>query len=78
MNGPAYEVGELRESPYFSTAPTECHPGLYVCPTMSRALEWGDQIMKVIFRPWECHKAGDKYRVRWLIVWEDIDVQKST
>lgn len=72
LNSPNYKVGELREAPYFSTSSTECHPGIYVCPTIQRARDFGNSIVKVIFRPWEVHKAGNKYRVPWLIVWEDL------
>jgi hypothetical protein len=56
-----YQVGQLREAPVFST-----------CPTIKEALDWGSPLVKVIFRPWECHHANDKHRVTWFIVWEDI------
>jgi len=68
MSGPPYLAGELREAPIFSTAPTDCHPGIFVCPTLEDAKDWGDDVVKVIFRPEECHRAGGKWRVRWLIV----------
>ena len=71
MEGDGYQVGELYEAPIFSTADTECHPGIFVLPTVKSAQKWGPEIVKVIFRPWECHRAGDKWRVRRLIVWSD-------
>jgi hypothetical protein len=72
LGGDSYIIGDLREAPYFSVSKTECHPGIFVLPTKERALKWGTKIVKVIFREWECHRAGDKWRVRWLIVWEDV------
>jgi hypothetical protein len=72
LGGDGYTVGELVEAPYFSTCSTECHPGIFVLPTIRESLEWGEEIVRVIFRPWECHRAGSKWRVRWLIVWEEV------
>jgi hypothetical protein len=67
-----YDVGEEYEAPYFSTCNTDCHPGLYVCPAIFDASTQGNGIIKVIFRPHDCHKAGDNYRVRSFIVWEEV------
>jgi hypothetical protein len=75
-NQSPYDVGQLREAPIFSTDDTECHPGLFVCPTIGEAKRWGDTIVRVIFRPWECHRAGNKHRVTWFIVWEDVDLNE--
>jgi hypothetical protein len=72
MGGANYTVGELKEAPIFSTSKMECHPGIFVLPTIEQAREWGDKVVKVIFRPWECHRAGKKWRVRWLIVWSEV------
>ena len=72
MRANLYVVGEYREAPVFSTSGTECHPGIFVLPTIKEAWVWGNDIVSVIFRPWECHKAGSKWRVRWLIVWSDL------
>ena len=72
MSANLYVVGEYREARIFSTADDACHPGIYVAPTTSKARLHGDDIVSVIFRPWECHKAGRKWRVRWLIVWSDL------
>ena len=84
MDGPQYIVGELREAPVFSTAPTDCHPGIFVCPTIDAVHQWlhsqkfmACPVVSVIFRPWECHRAGDKYRVRWCIVWEDHHAEET-
>ena len=75
-NGP-YLVGQERWAHEFSVSDTECHPGIFVCPTLREAREWTDEhnpnIVAVIFRPWELHKAGRKHRVRWCIVWDDIN-----
>lgn len=72
MHGPGYNVGGLYEAPVFSVSNTECHPGIFVCPTVESAKECGDEIIKVIFRPWECHHVGEKHRVTWLIVWDTV------
>lgn len=82
MINPDYDVGNLVEAPFFSTCSTGCHPGIFVLPTVEAVKEFlifnsfvshfENEIVKVIFRPWECHRAGDKWRVKWLIVWEDI------
>jgi hypothetical protein len=72
LGGPEYQEGELRECTIFSVSDTECHPGIFVLPKIEDVKQWGNTVVKVIFRPWECHKAGSKWRVRWLIVWERI------
>ena len=70
-----YESGKTYEAPFFSTADTECHPGLYVCPSeedVSRFCEsYGKpdySVIKVVFYPEDCHKAGSKWRVKRLTV----------
>lgn len=72
LGGPCYEVGQVRTANAFSTSSDACHPGIYVVPSERQTLEHGGTAVKVLFRPEECHKAGDKWRVRWLIVWEEI------
>jgi len=72
LGGPGYQIGESYVVPVFSTSGTECHPGLFVCPSVEAAQKWGSDIIKVIFRPWDCHKAGEKHRVREFIVWEKV------
>jgi hypothetical protein len=77
LGGRGYHVGDLIEAPYFSTCSTECHPGIFVLPTVEDCEEWGDIFVKVIFRQWECHRAGSKWRVKWLIVWEDCQPETT-
>jgi len=72
LGGPGYQIGESYVAPVFSTSDTECHPGLFVCPSVEAAQKWGSDIIKVIFRPWDCHKAGEKHRVREFIVWAKV------
>ena len=74
-----YRVGEEYTAPWFSVSDTECHPGLYVSPN-KKSLEkflvkqnrTREPIIRVIFRPWDCHRAGSQYRVRSFIVWSLI------
>lgn len=72
VGGPGYVVGQAYQAPVFSTCSTDCHPGIFVSRTIEAALEWGSSVVKVIFRPWECHRAGAKWRVRELIAWEVV------
>jgi len=75
MGSNIYRVGEWYTAPIFSTGSTACHPGLYVFPTTGKVLDFTGRncaIVSVIFRSWDCHKAGNKYRVREFLVWEDI------
>lgn len=62
LGGPGYELGGWYEAPWFSTADTECHPGLYVRPEKDA----GD--ISVLFWKGCLHRAGDKYRVKRFIV----------
>lgn len=71
----AYEPGTIHEAPVFSVADTDCYPGLYVFPTPEAVREWGKrnninypEIVRVWFRAVDCHRAGDKWRVRWFVV----------
>lgn len=74
MGGPGYVVGHLYEAPVFSVARTECHPGLYVCPTIDGAKARGaGPIVRVRFRAPDCHSAGDKWRVRRFAVIEEVE-----
>jgi hypothetical protein len=71
-----YKVGEWYQAPIFSVCETECHPGLYVFPKKGNVWEYtnfdiGHGTIKVLFKDYDCHKAGDKYRVREFLVWED-------
>lgn len=68
-----YKTGDHRVAPVFSVCQTECHPGIYVCPTIAQVLQrFGSDVVKVMFRPRDLHRAGDKYRVRSLIVLEGV------
>ena len=54
----------------FSVSDTECHPGLYLWPTLKQAKEFsGDvEFIKVRTKKTEVHKAGKKWRCRWFEV----------
>jgi len=71
MGAPMYIPGELRTAPWFSTSDDPCHPGIYVVPSVDMS-ETDKPLVKVIFRPEECHKTWGQWRVRWLIVWEEV------
>ena len=69
-----YGPGTYHEAPVFSTAPTDCHPGIYLWPSRAAAEAWVHsegiaprEIVEVLTRPWEVHEAGGKYRCRWLL-----------
>ena len=65
-----YRDGWVYSADWFSTADTECHPGLYLWPTLEAAKNFsgGVEFIKVEFDPQHLHKAGPKYRVRWFRV----------
>jgi hypothetical protein len=73
-----YEVGQHYEAPLFSVCPdTECHPGLYLWPTLEMALEWrrrwsGGEIIKVRVLAADVHHVGDKWRCRAFDVTEEM------
>ena len=53
----------------FSVADTECHPGLYLWPTLGHAYTWSKaETIKVLTKATEVHKAGSKWRCRWFQV----------
>lgn len=58
----------------FSIAPTECHPGLYLFPTLGQARNWakGAPVIAVETLASEIHEVGDKVRCRWFIAREII------
>ena len=71
-------VGETVEAPVFSVADTECHPGLYMWPTLKQAEAWakdwracGEAIVKVRVDG-KLHHAGNKYRYSKLTVLEEM------
>lgn len=62
------------EAPVFSTAPTECHPGLYLFRTIKRARDWanGEPVIEVITLASEIHEAGGKSRCKWFIAGNEV------
>ena len=68
LGGPGYEEGETYVAPWFSTGETDCHPGIFVLPSIELAKKWGDEIVKVWFKEENCHKTSSKWRVSWLWV----------
>jgi len=60
MGGPAYEDGQEYAAPWFSTADTECHPGLYLCPTA----EGMTDPIRVRALAADVHRAGSKWRCK--------------
>ena len=53
-------------APWFSVAPTECHPGLYCYPAREQVEnEYPDaEVIEVRFDAADCHRAGRKWRVK--------------
>ena len=70
-----YRVGRIYGADFFSTADAECHPGLYLWPTLEMARNWSGpnaKLVKVVASPEHTHKAGSKWRTRWFEVMEVI------
>ncbi|MHC4868056.1 MAG: pentapeptide repeat-containing protein [Planctomycetota bacterium] len=68
-------VGRTYGADYFSTSVTECHPGLYLWPSLSRAKSFsgdGSSLVKVLASANHTHKAGSKWRTRWFEVVEKL------
>jgi len=65
-----YRDGRIYSADWFSTAETECHPGLYLWPTLKLAQDYapGQEIIQVRTKPEDVHKAGAKWRCRWFEV----------
>ena len=65
-----YIPGQTYEAPVFSTADTECHPGLYSFPSLEKLEAFLKEYqrplhtpkVRVYVLPQETHKAGEKYR----------------
>ena len=80
MGGPGYEIGRRYESPWFSTAPTECHPGIYLFPTVAALRQFARRdaaylnqtIVQVRTLPEAVHHAGTKWRARWIEVVQTV------
>lgn len=77
MRGKDYQIGQVYRAPWFSVADTPCHPGLYICPSI-RMLQIQHReatfspIIKVLSRPEDVHKAGNKWRTRAFRVLEVV------
>ena len=68
-----YRVGQYYSADWFSTAETECHPGLYLWPTLEKSLDWSNATtIKVRTREDMIHKAGNKWRCKWFEVLEIV------
>ena len=65
-----YRDGRVYSADWFSTCDTECHPGLYLWPTLETAKAWNsnDEIIKVVTNVQDVHRAGTKWRCRWFKV----------
>jgi len=66
-----YRDGRFYSADFFSVCTTECHPGLYLWPTLRHAKEYSVnkvEIIKVRTKLSEIHQAGNKYRCRWFEV----------
>jgi len=64
-----YRDGRTYSADWFSTSDTECHPGLYLWPSLKAAKQWKDEeTIRVVTSPADIHKAGSKYRCRWFKV----------
>jgi len=70
-----YIPGERYTAPVFSTCSTACHPGIYLCPTIDEAADYcgyNDRVVKCRSTAKQGHKAGNKYRFRWIHVLEYV------
>jgi hypothetical protein len=70
--GSEYEVGETYEATVFSVCPlTDCHPGLYLAPTLKLVGRTGPYIkVKALAR--DVHKTPEKWRCRKFEVLEEL------
>lgn len=67
-----YRDGRYYSADVFSTCDeTECHPGLYIWPTLHlarKSLTVPGEIIRVETEPKEVHHVGNKWRCRWFYV----------
>jgi len=67
-----YRDGWTYSADFFSVCEkTECHPGLYLWPTLEMAQDYSgkdNEFIKVIAPVVHVHKAGSKWRCRWFTV----------
>jgi len=70
-----YRDGRTYSADWFSTADTQCHPGLYLCPSILRVQisvsPSPKEIIAVVTHPEDIHRAGSKWRCRWFRVLGD-------
>ena len=68
-----YLDGRVYSADFFSTSNTECHPGLYLWPTLQQAKNFspGEEIIVVRTKPADIHRAGSKWRCRWFEVMDN-------
>ena len=60
-----YQDGRHYSADWFSCCPeTECHPGLYLGPTVEHAKEFGSPVIRVQTKPEHVHHVGTKWRAR--------------
>ena len=65
-----YQDGRTYSADWFSTCKTECHPGLFVWPTIKQVRDFSGNVecISVKIPKKHIHKAGSKYRCRWFTV----------
>ena len=73
-----YRDGRVYAADWFSVCQTECHPGLYLWPTLEDASRYSGDVrfIAVKTRPADVHKAGTKWRCRWFEVIGAADQEK--
>jgi len=72
MGSDSYEVGRAYTAPVFSVCSTDCHPGLYLSPSVNVAVAWHvnngwcrpELLVKVRALTRDVHHAGKKWRCR--------------
>ena len=65
-----YRDGRYYSADWFSVSDTECHPGLYLWPTLEAAKRFSGSVeyIRVETKSSEIHRAGTKWRCRWFHV----------
>jgi len=66
-----YRDGRIYAADWFSTCTTECHPGLYLWPSLEQARDFSpccSEFIRVRTKPADVHRAGTKWRCRWFEV----------
>ena len=74
-----YRDGRYYSADWFSTCPeTECHPGLYLWPTVEAARGWSPNaaLIRVRTKPGEVHHVGSKWRCRWFEVLGSVESER--